>query len=605
MWLLLALACAPWPDGDYDGDGFRAPRDCDDGNPRVAPDRPDPVGDGEDSNCDGMDGVDADGDGFASIRSGGDDCDDDAPTAHPGGTEVCNFVDDDCDGRTDIDAIDGERLYLDVDQDGWGGGPGTVSCARPDDTWRLEGGDCEDEDPDVHPEAPEPCGLDLSCDGYAPDCSTTVGLLTGGVILGGPFASSGAGWSVDAAGDVDGDGWPDVVVGAPADGLAWVLSGPFGADGSLVDRASFSLWDADSDAAGIDVAGIGDVDLDGFGDVLIGADGDDSGGIDAGAVWLVHGRAAGTDSSLSQVALKLIGEDPDDRAGHSVFGPGDVDGDGHPDLLVGAPGKGPASPGKAYLVSGTVNAIGSLGAQDLELICSDPGMWAGWAVAGGDMDGDGISDMVVGGPSADSGRTWAMSGFAGVPQNVRSLDDSEGRLAGVAVGDELGWAMDLGDFDGDGRADLWVSSPGSNAEAGVVWLIQGNAPPGGALVSVDVAASSSVSGIEAGERLGESVIAVPDIDGDGLDELALAGTGAGTPTERDGAVWVFTGGISGALDVDSADAWVLGGQSEDALGAGLGTGDLNLDGVGDLLIGAPGAGAAGQGPGQVLLLYGG
>ena len=98
---------------------------------------------------------------------------------------------------------------------------------------------------------------------------------------------------------------------------------------------------------------------------------------------------------------------------------------------------------------------------------------------------------------------------------------------------------------------------------------------------------------------------IPDMDGDLGVELAVAGMGAATATVNDGAAWLFVGSLSGALTVDDAQANWVGDQASDVLGASLAGGDWNMDGIGDLLIGAPGQGLAGYGPGALLLYYGG
>ena len=106
-------------DGDLDG-WTPAGGDCDDGDAAVHPGAPDPVGDGVDQNCDGPDGVDADGDGSLAPSSGGDDCRDDDPSIRPGAVEVCDGIDQDCDGVIDEEAVDAALFFPDRDGDGFG-----------------------------------------------------------------------------------------------------------------------------------------------------------------------------------------------------------------------------------------------------------------------------------------------------------------------------------------------------------------------------------------------------------------------------------------------------------------------------------------------------
>jgi hypothetical protein len=202
------------PSDDVDGDGWTLDEgDCDDADPEVNPGAADWVGDDVDSDCDGIDGQDADGDGWASAQSGGDDCDDSNPYVFPGATEgwydgvdqdcdggsdydqdgdgfdaeahgggdcddtdparspdvdeLCNGIDDDCDGFTDEeDAIDPATFYADADGDGWGVEGVTARACEAPSGYVTQAGDCDDSAPLVHPSAPEFCnGIDDDCDG--------------------------------------------------------------------------------------------------------------------------------------------------------------------------------------------------------------------------------------------------------------------------------------------------------------------------------------------------------------------------------------------------------------------------------------------------------
>ena len=176
----------------------------------------------------------------------------------------------------------------------------------------------------------------------------------------GEDADDKAGEAVAAAGDVNGDGHEDLLVGAygvasqgTSSEAAYLVLGPFSGESSLAAAAAMYSGLAAYDYAGGSVAGPGDVDGDGRDDLLVGASGNDDGGAAAGATYLILGPATGS-IDLSDADAVLKGEQPSDAAGSAVAGAGDVDGDGHPDFIVGArfENSGGGNAGAAYLLYG-------------------------------------------------------------------------------------------------------------------------------------------------------------------------------------------------------------------------------------------------------------
>ena len=252
-----------------------APKDCDDTDPTVYPDAPDPVEDGIDQDCDGADAIycygDGDGDGFGAGEPVGsatdgscdasgevgndDDCDDTSPMVSPAGMELCNGVDDDCDGDFDEDAQDAPTWWLDTDGDGYGAIP-LAACDQPKG-YSASGGDCNDGDPSIHPGAVDLCdGIDNNCDGQPdedrplwPDADGDGYGRDDGVVM---DCAEIKGY-VDSPGDCDDDD-PSIHPSSPeeCDGVDNDCDGAIDADDADVVDAIANYPDADGDGAGSD-----------------------------------------------------------------------------------------------------------------------------------------------------------------------------------------------------------------------------------------------------------------------------------------------------------------------------------------------------------------
>jgi hypothetical protein len=168
-----------------------------------------------------------------------------------------------------------------------------------------------------------------------------------------------AGSAIAFAGDVDGDGYADILVGAPGSdkggadsGAVYLMTADLGGSVSLA-TAEATVFGAPGDEVGSAIAAGGDVNQDGFADILLGVAGDDEGGEDAGAAWLFHGPISG-DYPCDSGDTWFVGEQAGDGAGTSVAMAGDINGDGFTDLLIGALGSdaGGSDSGTTYLVSG-------------------------------------------------------------------------------------------------------------------------------------------------------------------------------------------------------------------------------------------------------------
>jgi hypothetical protein len=319
------------------------------------------------------------------------------------------------------------------------------------------------------------------------------------LVVEGTAAGDDFGFAVAGGDDLDGDGAPDLLIGAPkVDTLAPLATNAgraevrSGADGSLLQ--SF-VGDAAFDQLGFAVAFVGDVDGDGVSDLAVGAPFHDAGASNAGLVR-VHSGATGA------LLLTLHGGAAGDRFGSALSGAGDIDGDGVPDLIVGAPGAdGPDTDcGRVTAHSGADGSV--------LLSFTHPGNGAsfGTAVAAGDIDADGVPDVVGGAPFASSsaGIVYVHSGADGALLHT---------FGGTASADQFGSAVAVpGDVDRDGYDDVLIGSP--------QWVA---GEPGSAQLRSGLtgAVLLAMNGEDADSHFGSAVSGLGDVDGDGDPELAV------------------------------------------------------------------------------------
>ncbi len=361
------------------------------------------------------------------------------------------------------------------------------------------------------------------------------------------------GWSLDALGDIDGDGVPDLVVGAPefsmgGAGAVHVLSG---ADGVTLEKL---VGPSPGSRFGVSVAGLGDVNGDGSADFAVGIPDGDSFFSQTGLVVVVSG---GTFATLHTFAGLSSG----DHLGGSVACAGDVDADGRPDLMAGTEDQFGAGADYARVWS-----LAS-GAVLYTVIGTQLGDSTGERVAGaGDGNRDGYADFAVAAPGFDGaagfdvGRVEIRSGLDG-----SVLHAIEGAAAFGRLGSALSFA---GDVDGDGRPDVAAAAPFEDATLvgeGRACVVSGR----------DGSIVRAWTGQSAGAWFGYSLARIGDLDGDGFDELA-----AGAPEFGNGVVRVLAGRLPPAPLLA-----IRGAASLQQLGANvLGIPDLDADAHDDLLV---------------------
>lgn len=390
-----------------------------------------------------------------------------------------------------------------------------------------------------------------------------------------------AGWSVRDAGDVNGDGYADLIIGAlnaspdgrTQAGESYVIFGQSrfnqtlelsqlnGADGFQVNGIS------SGDCAGTSVSGVGDVNGDGYADLIIGAPFASPSGHSqlAGKGYVVFGQSRFNKTlELSQLngdnGFQVNGIAPGDESGYAVSGAGDVNGDGYPDIIIGAfkasPG-GRKNAGESYVVFGqscfnqTFELSQLNGVNGFQLNGIAPYDWSGSAVSGaGDVNGDGYADLIIGAinasPSArtQAGESYVVFGQSHFNQTLElsQLNGADGfQINGISDADNSGWFVSgAGDVNGDGYADLIIgalfASPEGRKNAGESYVVFGQSHFSKTLElsQLNGVNGFQLNGIASGDESGNAVSGAGDVNGDGYADLII-GAPLASPSGRLGA----------------------------------------------------------------------
>jgi hypothetical protein len=649
-----------YADGDSDGYGLTARSttscsaptgyvatggDCDDSLNSVNPGEAE-VCNSRDDDCDGLvdDGItatwyrDADSDGYgnsgtttstcsapAGYVSNADDCDDTSNAVNPAATEVCDGLDQDCDGVAD-DGTGTTTYYADADSDGYGdASTSTTSCAMPSG-YVTTSTDCLDTSNTVYPGATETCnGIDDDCDGTIDD---------------------GTGGSTTYYADTDGDGYGD------ATSTTTSCSAPEGyvTDATDCDDAdvtshpgasevSYDAADNDCDGYQDDMVALNETDWTVLGELSSDAIGswgvhvaDDLNGDGDGELIVCAGSAdyyyssrytisdpgllsfhddgtSGLDVDLTDGWYEYWGYEEDDALGSSFVVLGDIDGDGYTEIAVGSYTNNTYDndDGQVYILdvygeSGSDSALSYY--ADGVIYGDDEDGYFGYSLAAGDFDGDGTPDLATGAPGQQSNRGRVYVTFDGDDLGTDLIDDTDSNfyVNGVSSNDYLGYDVAFGDFNDDGYDDLVASSPydddgGSNA--GTAWIIAGastrgssGSVRGSSVSSVDTAV---ITGSAASDTLGgtNGSLSTGDIDDDGVVDLAVGVYGYDGYTSGGGGVWIYRGGTLSGSETVSTASYVVRGDGYLGYAVDM-TGDVTGDGIVDLLAGAPAASSYGM-----------
>ncbi len=418
--------------------------------------------------------------------------------------------------------------------------------------------------------------------------SRTAGEFSG--VLG---SSDRFGASVTKIGDLDGDGVIDLAVGADGDddggsssGSVWILfmRSDFTVKGHQKISSTFGNFTGalgSSDHFGVSVAALGDLDGDGISDLAVGAPDDDDGSRNAGAIWILFLKTDGTVKGHQKISKTTGGFtgvlDSSDFFGQSVGAIGDLDGDGNVDLVVGATGDddGSSSAGAVWLLllnaDGTVKENHKISARAGGFTGSLNGSDAfGFSVSGaGDLDGDGVVDLAVGAIGDDDGASSAgavwiiyMNANGTVKDNQKISSTAGGFTGALDSSDSFGISVAaLGDIDNDGVVDLLVGATGDDdgaSRTGAVWVLLMNR---NGTVKGQQKISATTGGftgdLDRSDSMGQSVAGLGDLNGDGLIDMITGATGDDDGASSAGAVWILSlnsilpASIDGILWVDT------------------------------------------------------
>ncbi len=370
------------------------------------------------------------------------------------------------------------------------------------------------------------------------------------------------GWSVSSAGDVNGDVYDDIIVGAYVNngntGRAYVFYG--GLNMNTVADVTLT-GETINNNFGKSVSSAGDVNGDGYSDVIVGAYGYSA---STGRAYIYFGGA-----SMNNVAdVIMTGEAVSNNFGFSVSSAGDVNGDGYSDVVTGAYGYS-ASTGRAYIYFGgaSMNNV-----ADILLTGEAANNYFGISVSSaGDVNSDGFSDVITSayGYSSSTGRAYIYYGGASM-NNIADI-----LLTGEATNNYFGISVSsAGDVNGDGYSDVIAGAYGYSSSTGRAYIYYGGA-------SMNNAADITITGEATNNFLGISVSSAGDVNGDGYSDVIAGAYGYSTSTGR---AYIYFGGVSMN---NAADVTMTGEATGNSFGISVSSaGDVNGDGYPDVLVGA-------------------
>ena len=462
-----------------------------------------------------------------------------------------------------------------------------------------------------------------------------------GFVLNGTEAGNFSGVAVSKTGDINGDKIDDIIVGSfgadpnnvNAAGKSQVIFGnqKFPASVNLSQlngQNGFTLNGTDAEGfSGGTVSSAGDINGDGIKDFIIGAFGATvNGQNNAGKTYIVFGTNQGFPANFNLANLNgnngfaVTGTNTFDYAGLFATGISDINGDRIDDILISAPGPLGGTPGKSYVIYGRTTGfspnlnLAEINSNNGFVINGIDGNSSGTA-SSGDINGDGIPDLVIGADGGttnggiNAGKTYVIfgqkGGFSG-SVNVPELNGTTGFvIAGLNAEERSGIALTAtGDINGDGNKDIVIGAPaatvGDQINAGKTYVILGKKEAFPVIVNpaeLNGSNGFTISGFDAEGSAGNAVSYAGDINKDGFDDLLIGASSANSDDKNNaGKTFVVFGSKEfpanfSLAEANGKNALVLNGVETDGLlgTAVSGGGDINGDGIDDIIVGAPGS----------------
>ncbi len=490
-----------------------------------------------------------------------------------------------------------------------------------------------------------------------------------GFTVGGLSAHMHLGYAVSNAGDINGDGIDDILLGAPqvrydnsitiGTGYSYVIFGKTSSFSTSFDLSALNGSNGfvlngcvNNDYAGISVSNAGDVNGDGIGDLIIGADlADPNHNSLSGQAYVVFGKTdfSGTSGALDLSSLDgstgfaINGTTASDQLGFSVGSVGDFNGDGYDDVVMGANNYSSLT-GRAYVLFGKADFSATMGSFNISsldgsngfYITGDAGGQLGVSVSSaGDINGDGLDDLIVGANIADpnsttnAGKTYVIFGTSATlgsadPYDLTNLNGTNGfMINGENVDSRSGRSVySAGDINHDGYDDLVIGAiedntvSGGSEGAGSAYVVFGKSDfstTSGSfnLADLDGTNGFKVTGVNDYDETGFAVSSAGDVNGDGVDDFII-GTYSTASSPDAGHAYVLYGkttAFDATIDLSTlsaSDGFIIDGITDgDHAGRSVsGGGDINGDGFDDLIVGANNAAPNGSNSGQAYVIYG-